>query len=535
MYRIVSQARLAGLDEFGHTLIVGLEHRVAAFESQVLELTNELTGARASLETEQSKTRCLMDERISLQANIAALYADISTIQTSHHRISALLRDAEEQKKDALAEADAHRRMAANMNTAVSVEHRNTTRHKAVLSLTQNDVQELKISLRDLEESRRLATGQLEATKEALVETTTHHSAAEAKSAMLQQQLDVLSCSLTFAYAKKADLEASLAKAIASAEKAALTTQELQAALVSEQDKCKEMQAELRRTMDLLVSADDRTTALQAKLDTLKESPSSGDDSCASGQDALDVSLFALDLERDLLETQYEDEVAAHSATKMLVEEMSVQLQASLKEVARLKAREEVALSENVALKFQMREERGARDGVLFDLQETLSELSSLSVENADVNVRLQTAENAFIASREYSHSMRLERDLALRQLSEQHRQQESELQAKVVEEEKAQFVIAELNRKKRELGTSKKSLEKTLLSRVHRCEKLEREVNDLTTKLESQSVSTTTPNGPATPQSKSANGDKENSIAGSTNRLLCKVSLVSYFAEVHA
>ncbi|KAF7790996.1 hypothetical protein EIP86_001955 [Pleurotus ostreatoroseus] len=424
------------------TLTVNLESRITASEHQVAALNNQLTDERI-------KAQALCNERNALQTEFDALSSDLARTQASLQLANT--------------EAEAHRRMAANMNAALATEHKFITKHKSSSDKL----------IRQLEDSKSHILSNLEDAKQALDTTTSLHLAAETRALDLQRKLDALSTTLSNTQRKEADLHT----------------------------ECQQLRAEI-----------ESLTQSSLVFDASAEDPH---------MVSLDETAFAIELENALLESQAEEEEARHAEMEAT---LTSQLAAALAEVARLKAREDALVFENATLKTQLDTAVQARNGAIFDVQAALSENTKLADENDSLKSRLEAAEAAATTCRSSANIHLAARDAALQQLDEQREQFETELRAQVEEEEKAHFVMAELNREKRELASGLKSTQDALEVRNRRCEELEREVGAIAAALNGFSSSLPATPLPTTPQPvKTSIMDKEN--MSMSNKFLSKLS----------
>lgn len=456
-------------DKCQKTLIVGLESRAADFESQFCALTDELS-------TERSKAQTLFDERSTLQAKVNTLSSEVTDI----HAALTL----------AQAETEANRRMTANMNLALTSEHQSSLKHKSSLDKR----------IRQLEESKSRTHKELKNTQQALDATASLHVAAETKVIDLQRQLEVLSVTLSDVQREKEEVEASLER---------------------ERSNVERLESELVRANGLLLEANGRAAGLQAEIDFMKM-PTIVFEASSSNlhMSSLDEAAFAIQLENELLESQAEEEEARHAEVEA---DLSSQLAAALAEVARLKAREDSLVLENTTLKTQLTAEVKLRNDAIFDVRTALDEQAALSAQNEDLKARLEVSKSALVSAKASAEIHLAARDAALQQLDEQREQTEAELCARAEEEEKAHFVMAELNREKRELASAVKTAQDALSLKNHRCAELEREIGIIAATLNGFSSNLPPTPLPATPQpTKAALMDKEN--VSVSNKLLSRV-----------
>ncbi|THG92501.1 hypothetical protein EW026_g8416, partial [Hermanssonia centrifuga] len=391
-----------------------LQLALADVEEALTEVSKELDVTRTSLEDEQATTQILITSNDNLSAQLEQTSLTKAALYTERCELLGELEAAKLKVAQAEVEAEAQRRMMANMDVAIVSEQYRSHWLSETLKRVEQEKDELvadvataqveidlfysslpmlyqeksKLEL-ELEEAvefvieleARIArldiaeqdnALEMEVLKEQLALLSSRYATAQTKISALQDHTDSLRNALSQAHLEKDSMAKAIEDAGEQAGQDAARIEEYTEELRLEQHAHHRTQSELEDTKDLLATAENGASTLRTELSLAKVETHElkqvltvmQDDAASLGSEVVELKLElnCVKLERDMYESQeqetlatLEKEAAAHLDSNVKADGLSVQLKAALAEIARLNAEKD---AESTALKVELEQER---------------------------------------------------------------------------------------------------------------------------------------------------------------------------------
>jgi hypothetical protein len=267
----------------------------------------------AALMSESARKKALERENSSLKQ--ALKVATKQTEDMAADKVTcerAITRNFQE-LADTRSEAEATRRTL--QDEVVSIRNdRHTTERK--LEAAIQEIMDLSAHLDESNRAYLTAQRDLDTVHRELAISQTAHAECEAVVIMLRDDYDTLSMDYNKILSEKAAFELTLVQAQQMIEREMASTSEAITALCIEQEKTQALESQLMKSNDFLISVNELVAAFEAGLDELKDVDDTRSDVSEESSLAWSISMFALEIERDMHQAQELEALEALEAEK---------------------------------------------------------------------------------------------------------------------------------------------------------------------------------------------------------------------------